>query len=69
MRREETEEQINKEAMQGWRFAADAARITDENTGSKDRKHKSGGTFVAVDSNLGEVVVIEEGSATSIPGE
>ena len=30
MRRDEMEEQFNKEAKQGWRFAADAARITDE---------------------------------------
>ena len=31
-------------------FAADAARITDENAGSEDRKHTLGGVFVAVDS-------------------
>ena len=30
MRKEEMEEQFNKEAKEGWRFAADAARITDE---------------------------------------
>ena len=29
LRKEEMEEQFNKEAMEGWRFAADAARITD----------------------------------------
>ena len=50
MRKEEMEEQFNKEAKQGWRSAADAARITDETTGSKDRKHTSGGLSVAVDS-------------------
>ena len=36
------EEQFNKEAKQGWRFAADAARMTDETAGSEDRKHTSG---------------------------
>ena len=46
------EEQFNKEAKQGWRSAADAARITDETAGSKDRKHTSGGLSVAVDSIL-----------------
>ena len=46
------EEQFNKKAKEGWRFAADAARITDENAGTEDRKHTSGGVFVAVDSNL-----------------
>ena len=38
-------EQFNKEASEGWRFAADAARITDEAAGSEDRKHTSGGVF------------------------
>ena len=33
-----------------------------ETTGSEDRKHMSGGVFVAVDSNLGAVVGAEEGS-------
>ena len=61
------EEQFNKEAKEGWRFAADAAGITDETAGSEDRKHTSGGVFVAVDSNLGTVVG-EEGAAASIPG-
>ena len=55
MRREEMEEQFNKECKQGWNFAADAARITDENASSEDRKHTSGGVFVAIDSNLGTV--------------
>ena len=31
-------------------------RITDEKTGSEDRKHTSGGVSIAVDSNLGAVV-------------
>ena len=49
-------EQFNKEAMQEWRVAADAARITDENASSEDRQHTSGGVFVASDSNLGAVI-------------
>ena len=62
------EEQLNKEAKEGWRFAATAARITEETTGDEDRKHTSGGVFVAIDSNLGAVVGAEEGSIESIPG-
>ena len=45
-----------------WGFEADAARIT-----SEDRKHTSGGVFVAVDSNVGAVVG-EKGAVASIPG-
>ena len=45
MGKEEMEEQFNREAKQGWRFAADAARITDENASSEDRKHTSGGVL------------------------
>ena len=56
------EEQFNREAKEGWRFAADAARITDERASSEDRKHTSGGVLVAVDSNLGAVVGAEEGT-------
>ena len=33
------EEQFNKEAKEGWRFAAAAARITVETTTDEDRKH------------------------------
>ena len=51
MRREEMEEQFNKEAKRGWRFAADAARITDENASSEDRRHTSGGVSAAIDSH------------------
>ena len=68
IRKEEMEEQFNREAKEGWRFAADAARITNESAGSEDRKHTLGGVFVAVDSNLGGVVVAEEGAKSSIPG-
>ena len=62
------EEQFNKEAKQGWRFTADAARITNENAGSEDRTRTSGGVSVAVDSNLGAVIDNEEGAVESIPG-
>ena len=34
LRKDEMEEQLNKEAKEGWRFAADAARITDERADS-----------------------------------
>ena len=68
VRKEEMEEQLNREAKEGWRFAADAARITDETASSEDRKHTSGGVFVAVDSNLGAVVGAEEGAIDSISG-
>ena len=66
LRKEEMEEQFNREAKKGRRFAADAARITDERTSSEDRKHTSGGVSVAVDSNLRAVIGREEGAATSI---
>ena len=52
---EEMEKQFNKETKEGWRFAADAARITDERASSEDRTHTSGGVFVAIDSNIGPV--------------
>ena len=52
MRKEEMEERLNKEAKQGWRFAADEARVTDEKASSEDRKHTSGGVSVAVDSDV-----------------
>ena len=69
LRKKEMEDQFNKEAKEGWRFAANAARITDEPTGSEDRRHTSGGVFLAVDSNLGAVVGAEEGAIESIPGK
>ena len=68
LRKEEMEEQFNKDAKEVFRFAANAARITDETTGSADRKHTSGGVFVAVDSNMGAVEGAEEGVIESIPG-
>ena len=68
VRKEEMEETLNKEAKQDWRCAADSARITDEKASSEDRKHTSGGVFVAIDGNLGAVVGKEEGAVDSIPG-
>ena len=38
LRKEDMEEQFNKEAKEGWRFAASAARITEETAGEEDRK-------------------------------
>ena len=51
LRKEVMEEQFNKEAKEGWRFAASAARITEEMAGDEDRKHTPGEVFVAIDSN------------------
>ena len=36
---------------EGLTFAANAAKVTDRTTDTEDRKHTSGGVFVAVDSN------------------
>ena len=63
------EEQFNKEVKEGWRFSADAARITDERASSEDRKHTPGGVFGALDSNLGAVVGENAGTIESIPGK
>ena len=68
LRKEEMEGQFNREAKEGWRSAADAARITAETAGDEDRTHTSGGIFVAIDRNLGAVVGAEEGAIMSIPG-
>ena len=43
MRKEETEEKFNKEAKQGWMFAADATGTTEETASSEDCKHTPGG--------------------------
>ena len=67
-RKEEMEEQFNREAKNGWRFAASAVRITEEMAGDEDGKRTSGGVFVAIDSDLGAVVGAEEGAIESIPG-
>ena len=68
LRKAEMEEQFNREAKEGGRFAADAARIPDENASSENRKHTSGGVFVALDSNLGAVIGTEEGAVESTLG-
>ena len=62
------EEHLIKDAKEGWRFATDAARITDERGGSEDQKHTSGGVFLAVDSNLDAIVGEKEEAVMSIPG-
>ena len=67
LRKEEMEEEFSKDAKEGWRFAASAARITEETAGDEDRKHTSGGVVVAIDSNLGAVVGAE-GAIESIQG-
>ena len=53
LRKEEMEEQFDREAKEGCRLATDAARISDGGVSSDDRKHTSGGVFVAVDRNSG----------------
>ena len=58
------EEQFTKE-VQGRlvNLPADAARITDGRLqAARIVTHTSGGVFVAVDSNLGAVVEVEEGA-------
>ena len=57
-----------KEAKEGWRFAADAARITDERASIEEMKHTSGAVFVAFDSNVEAVVGEKQGAATSTSG-
>ena len=58
MRKEEMEEQFNKDAKQGWRFAADSARNTDEKASSEDRKHspKEEGAVTSIPRNQGRIV-------------
>ena len=56
MRKEEMEDQFNKAVTQGWRFTADAAKITSDNASREDCKHTSGGVLVAIDGDLGVVV-------------
>ena len=60
------DEHLHGEEKERWRFAANAARITDETTSSEDGKHTSGGVVVVVDSDLGAVVGAEEGAIESI---
>ena len=51
MRREEMEGQFSRKAKQRPRFAADAARFTDDNESSENCKHTSGGVFVVTNSD------------------
>ena len=67
-RRVEMEEHFIKESKKVWKFAADAARITDESIGSEDRKHTTTDVFVAIDRSLGALIDKENGSVRSIPG-
>ena len=67
MRTEEMKEKFNKQAKQVWKFAADAARITDESAGSEDFQHRLGVVFVAIENGLGAVVE-KEGAVRSITG-
>ena len=62
------EEQFNKETKQGWRLAADAARITEDSAGSEECKHTSGGVVKSINSDLGAVMDKEQGAVMSIPG-
>ena len=48
-----------RKVKQRWRSAADAARITDINAGSKVCKHTSGGVLVTIDNALGAVVAVK----------
>ena len=66
MKKEKMEDTFNKDAGQGWKYAADAARITDERAGREDEKHTSGGVTVALDK-MGAVIDKEEGAVKSIP--
>ena len=66
LRKEEMGVAVQQRSEGKMRFAADAARITDERAGSEDQKHTSGGVVVAVDSNLGVVVGEKEGAVMSI---
>ena len=61
MRKEEMEEQSNKETKHGWRRVQQIQqRITDEKASSEDRKHTSGGVFVAIDRQSWEQVLAKK---------
>ena len=42
LKKEEMEEEFNKEAKEGWRFAASAARITEETTRDAEKRSQHG---------------------------
>ena len=68
MRKEETTEQFKKETKQGWRFAADASRVTNENASREDRKRTSAGVFGAIDV-IWVQLSTPDGAVTSILGK
>ena len=51
--RKEEMEQFDREAKEGWRLVADAARITDERASSVDRTHKIRRSFCGSRQPLG----------------
>ena len=61
-------DECTREVKQGWRFAADAARIADENAINENCNHMLGAVFVATGSDLGVVVDKEERAVMSVPG-
>ena len=68
MRKEEMEEQFNKEAKQGWRFAADVARITDENASSGATQARVGRSFCGSRWQIWSSFRKRRRAVTSIPG-
>ena len=67
LRKEEIEEQFNREAKEGWRFATSAARIMEEMAGDDDREHTSGGVFVAIDVAWELLCVQKKGQLSRFP--
>ena len=55
------QEMLNKEAEEGWRFAASAARITEVTAGDEDRKHTSGGAVLGAEEEAIEPIPGNEG--------
>ena len=56
LRKEEMEEQLNKEAREGCRFAASKAGISEETAGDEDRKQTSGGVLVAIVRRIAKIL-------------
>ena len=59
----------NPKSKQGWKFAAGAARVSDEEDGSTDAGNTSCGVFVATLPQLGAVTDENEGAVCSTPGD
>ena len=51
LRKEEMEEQFNREAKEGWRFAAHAARVTDESASDEEEE----GAVMSIPGNEGRI--------------